>query len=184
MQIDVTKTGLENILLLANTTNDATVAAEDVVISAVAEFTGEEGNTRNTQVTFSAVEGSTAYKGSQVLRYTRHTLADIAAVRPVGEFQSVEASTLDDVKAFVVAALGVAASEIDIVEAEFPTWDDGTVDGETAPLTVRAKAGSYLYLGELTVTVVEPVDGRERMSTVFAIQDLDGFDLPSPIVQQ
>lgn len=179
MQIDVTKTGLENILLLANTTNGATVAATDVEISAVTVFAGEEGNTRNTQVTFSAKEGSTAYKGSQVLRYTRHTLADIAAIRTVGEFQSTEASTLDDVKAFVVGKLGIAASEVDIVEAEFPTWDDGTIDGETAQLTLRVKVGSYLYLGDLAVTVVEPADGRERFSTVFAKQDLDGFDLPA-----
>ncbi|MNH45716.1 hypothetical protein D3C79_1082370 [compost metagenome] len=67
---------------------------------------------------------------------------------------------------------------MEIVEAEMPTWDDGSVDGETAPLTLRAITGSYLYTGSITVTVVEPVDGRERMSTVFATQDLTGFDLP------
>lgn len=179
MQIDVAKTGLENILLLANTTNSRTLTAAEVDISAVTTWVDPEGtNTRNTEVTFAAKAGSADYKGSQTLRYTRNTLAAIAAILPVGEFQSVEGSTLADVKAFAATAMGLAASDVEIVEAEMPTWDDGTADGETAPLTLRAIDGSYLYTGTLTITVVEPVDGRERMSTVFATQDLTGFDLP------
>lgn len=179
MQIDIAKTGLENILLLANTTNGKTHAAADVDISAVTSWVDPEGtNTRNSQVTFSAKAGSTTFKGSQVLRYTRNTLAAIAGILPVGEFQSDVDSTIADVKAFAAAALGVAASDVEIVESAMPVWDDGTVDGETAQLTLRAIDGSYLYTGQISVTVVEPVDGRERMSTVFANQDLTGFDLP------
>lgn len=179
MQIDIAKTGLENILLLANTTNSRTLTAAEVDISAVTTWVDPQGtNTRNTEVTFSAKVGSVTYKGSQVLRYTRNSLSAIAGVLELGEFQSEVGSTIADVKAFAVAALGLAASDVEIVEAEMPTWDDGTVDGETAPLTLRAINGSYLYTGEITVTVVEPVDGRERMSTVYATQDLTGFDLP------
>jgi hypothetical protein len=179
MQIDIAKTGLENILLLANTTNSRTLTAAEVDISAVTTWVDPQGtNTRNTEVTFSAKAGSVTYKGSQVLRYTRNSLSAIEAILELGEFQSEVGSTIADVKAFAVAALGLAASDVEIVEAEMPTWDDGTVDGETAPLTLRAINGSYLYTGEITVTVVEPVDGRERMSTVYATQDLTGFDLP------
>jgi len=179
MQIDVAKTGQENILLLANTTNSKALTAAEVDISAVTAWVDPEGlNTRNSQVTFSAKAGSVTYKGSQTLRYTRNTLAAIEGILTLGEFQSDVDSTIADVKAFAVAALGLAASDVEIVESEMPTWDDGTVDGETAPLTLRAINGSYLYTGQITVTVVEPVDGRERMSTVYSNQDLTGFDLP------
>lgn len=173
MQIDILKTGQANFLELANTANGQTLTADQMTIGAPVVYNDETGtNPRNTQVTISALPGSLEFKGSQTLRYTRLALADVLAGY---EFQSTEESTIEDVLAKVISDLGLVASDVELVETVMPEWDDGTIDEETSPMTLRAVEGSYLYIGDGTVTVVEPIDGRERFSTLYAVQDLDGF---------
>lgn len=173
MQIDILKTGQENFLLLANTANGQSLTAEQMTIGSPVVFADEtEVNPRNTQVTISALPGSLEFKGSQTLRYTRLALADVLAGY---EFQSVEGSTLEDVLTKAVAELGLVASDVALVETAMPDWEDEMIDGETAPLTLRAVEGSYLYVGDGTVTVIEPIDGRQRFAEMYAVQDLDGF---------
>lgn len=174
MQLDILKTGQENFLLLANTANSQTLTAAQMTIGApVAYDDPAEVKVLNTAVTISALPGSVEFKGSQTLRYTRLDIADLVGASY--EFQSEEGSTLADVLAAVVAAKGLIAADVEIVESEMPTWDDGTVDGETAPFTLRAKDGSYAYTGTVTINVIEPVDGRERFADLYAVQDLNGF---------
>jgi len=182
MIIDPLKSSIQNVLDLMNADNARSLTLAQVAISAPSVFVDPEGiNTRNTQIVVSAVEGSTEFKGSQTLRYTRLDLATVGAA--VSEFQTTAESTLADVKAAVVAELGLIAEDVDFVETVMPTWADAMVDGETAPLTLRAAAGSHAYVGDLIVTLVEPVDGRERMSQVYATSDLSGFDYAAePVV--
>ncbi|MNH65358.1 hypothetical protein D3C73_173670 [compost metagenome] len=175
MQLDILKSGQENFLLLANTANSQTLTASQMTIGAPQVFDDpEDTNLRNTQVTISALPGSTEFKGAQTLRYTRLDVA--ALVGASYEFQTTAESTIADVLAGVAAAKGLIAADLEITETEMPTWDDGTVDGETAPLTLKAKAGSYAYIGTVTINVIEPVDGRERFADLYAVQDLDGFE--------
>lgn len=176
MQIDILKTGQANFLELANTANGQTLTAEQMTIGAPVVYSDDtDGNPRNTQVTISALPGSLEFKGSQTLRYTRLSLADLLADY---EFQSVEGSTIEDVLAKVVSDLGLVESDVTLVETVMPDWEDEMIDGETSPLTLRAVEGSYLYVGDGIVTVVEPIDGRQRFAEMYAVADLDGFVAP------
>lgn len=175
MILDPLKSSIQNILDLMNADNGRALTMDQVAIGAPEVFEDPEGiNTRNTQITVSAVEGSTEFKGSQTLRYSRLALATIGAA--VAEYQSDAETTLEAIKAAVVAQLGLIGDDVDFVETAMPVWGDEMIDGETAQLTLRAKADSHAYVGDLMVTVVEPIDGRERMSEVYAVSDLSGFD--------
>lgn len=175
MQLDILKTGQENFLALANTANSQTLTAAQMTIGAPVVYDDPaDPKVRNTAVTISALPGSTEFKGAQTLRYTRLDVADVVGASY--EFQSVEGSTLADVLAAVVAAKGLIAADVEIVESEMPDWADEMIDGETAPLTLRAVTGSYAYIGTVTISVIEPVDGRERFADLYAVQDLDGFN--------
>lgn len=176
MILDPLKSSIQNILDLMNADNNRELTMDQVAIGAPEVFEDPEGvNPRNTQIVVSAVEGSTEFKGKQTLRYTRLALAVLGA--NVSEFQSDAETTLADVKAAVVAELGLIAEDVEFVEAAMPEWEDEMIDGETAPLTLRARADSHAYVGDLIVTVIEPIDGRERMAEVFAVSDLSGFDV-------
>lgn len=175
MQLNIAKTAQQNLLDLMNAANTQTLTLADMTMGAPVVYDDPtDVNTRNTQVTISALQGSEDFKGSQTLRYTRLDVE--ALVGASYEFQSVEGSTLADVLAGVVAAKGLIAADVELVEAEMPDWSDEMIDGETAPLTLRAKTGSYAYVGEVTITVVEPVDGRERFADLYSVVDLDGFE--------
>lgn len=172
MQLNLAKTAQQNLLDLMNTANTQTLTLAQMTMGAPVVRT-PDANTRNTTVTISALPGSTEFKGSQTLKYTRLDVEDLVGASY--EFQSVEGSTIADVLAAVAAAKGLLAADVEIVETEMPDWADEMIDGETAPLTLRAKAGSYAYIGEVTISVVEPVDGRERFATMYSTTDLDGF---------
>ena len=80
MQIDILKTGQANFLELANTANGQTLTADQMTIGAPVVYSDDtDVNPRNTQVTISALPGSLEFKGSQTLRYTRLSLADLLA---------------------------------------------------------------------------------------------------------
>lgn len=174
MALNLAKTAQQNLLDLMNTANTQTLTLAQMTMGAPVVYDDPlDLNDRNTQVTISALPGSTEFKGSQTLRYTRLAVGDLVGASY--EFQSIEGSTLADVLAAVVAAKGLLAADVELVETEMPDWADEMIDGETAPLTLRAKAGSYAYIGEVTISVVEPVDGRERFATMYSVTDLDGF---------
>ncbi|MNZ85548.1 hypothetical protein D3C78_1043440 [compost metagenome] len=177
MQINAAKSALQNVIDLFNTKNSQSLTTNEFDVAAPVVRT-PDANPHNSSVTISAKVGSETHKGSQTFTYTRLDIAQIATIKTLGEFQSVEGSTLADAKAFAVAALGLIAAEVDFVEVAFPTFTDEMNESETATLTLKAKDGSYAYLGEVVLTVVEPVDGRERMSELYSQTQLDGFDYP------
>ncbi|MNO12980.1 hypothetical protein D3C76_26000 [compost metagenome] len=177
MQLNAAKSALENLFDLFNGQNSQTLTPAELDVS-VPAVRVPDADPRNTTVVITAKAGSETHKGSQTFTFTRLDINQIATIKTLGEFQSVEGSTLVDAKAFVVAALGLIPAEVDFVESVFPTFSDEENESETATLTLKAKDGSYSYLGELTLTVVEPVDGRERLSELYTSTQLDGFEYP------
>lgn len=178
MLIDTQLTSLANLLALINADNGAELVLDtDVTIEAAQVWEDEEGdNPRNTSVRVVAVPGSEAYKGAKVLRYTRLDLAEVGA--ELAQFQLTEETTLEEIKAHVVATLGLIDSDVSFVETEVPLFTDDEIDGETATLTLVADEASYAYVGQLTVTVIEPIDPRAHLKDVLAVDDLTGFELP------
>jgi len=179
MLLNPAKSALENLFDLFNGQNSQTYTSADLDVSAPAVREPDEDNARNTTVTITAKEGSEVVKGTQTFTFTRLNLAQIGTIKNQGEYQLVEGDDLASVKAALVASLGLIPAEVDFVETEFPTFNDDVNEHETAVLTLRAKSGSYAYLGDLVVTVVEPVDGRARLSEAYASNDLDGFEYPT-----
>lgn len=177
MQLNPAKSALENLIDLFNGQNSQSLTADDFNVGSPV-VREPDANPRNTSVTVSAKVGSEVYKGSQTFTYTRLDINQVATIKALGEFQSVEGSTLADVKAFVVTSLGLIADDVEFVQTEFPTFEDEVNENEFAVLTLRAVSGSYAYIGEVAVTVVEPIDGRGRLSELYADTELNGFEYP------
>lgn len=179
MLLNPAKSALENLFDLFNGQNSQTYTSADLDVSAVSVREPDEENARNSTVTITAKAGSEVVKGSQTFTFTRLDVAQIATVKALGEYQSAEGDDLASVKAWVVGQLGLIPAEVDFVETVFPTFSDEENEAETAVLTLKAKDGSYAYLGQVSVTVVEPADGRVRLSEAYASKDLDGFEYPT-----
>lgn len=168
MQIDISKSGLENLVAQVVADNSGlSLTAAQVTAGAPSTFSGGAGD-QNTQVTLTAVEGQ-GYQGSKLVKYTRLGLDSGVAV-PVTTLQVLAADNQAAVEAKVAAALGLRASEL--------TFSAYTAAADEAPgsITISAVAGSLLYVGadkvlEITVPDVDPDLGDEITN-----DELNGFD--------
>lgn len=173
MAIDVAKTALENLYALVATANGKPATPAHFTLAAPAVRV-PDANARNTSVLATAVDGG-GYEGVQTFTYTR---LDIDALGGPLELQLQQGTTLADVLAWAVTQLGVIASEVEFTITELPAFVDET-NGD-APTTeelveVKAKAGSYAYIGTKAITLLAPVPEDEQLAAAYPTADLDGF---------
>lgn len=170
MKYDILKSGIENVLALINADNAQSFTLEQISVSVPSAYVDETGvNPRNTQIVITALPGS-GFVDSQTHRFTRIDLAG-QSVEPV-VVQLGESSTLEDVKAQVVAQLLVADSEVQLSVSELPAFNG--VDEEVVQLV--AVDGSYGYIGQIDVIVKKFIPEPIPMSEASPNQDLNGFE--------
>lgn len=168
MQIDVSKTGLENLVAQVVADNAGlSLTAAQVTAGAPSTFSGGSGD-QNTQVTLTAVEGQ-GYQGSKLVKYTRLGLDSGVAV-PVTTLQVLAADNQAAVETKVATALGLVKADL-----TFSAYS-AAADGVPGSITISAAAASLLYVGadkvlEITVPDVDPDLGDE-----ITTDELNGFD--------
>lgn len=170
MKFDIQKSGIENVLALVNGDNGQAFTLEQISIGAPAVYVDETGvNPRNTQIEVTALPGS-GMVGTQTHRFTRLDLAGLSQEAIV--VQLAEDSTLEAVKAQVVAQLAVADSEVAFSVSEMPAFEDS----DEAVIELVAAEGSYGYIGQVSVTLVKFVPEPMQLSEALPNQDLNGFE--------
>jgi hypothetical protein len=171
MQIDLLKSAVANVLLLINATNTTAFTAAELSIGTPAVWVDPaELNTRNTQVTVTSLAGS-GYSGSVIVRYTRLTLEHVRGVK-VLDYTLLGDDTVAGIKAYVVAALGVVADQVELNISTVPVIPDGT---ESIEIQIQAIPGSLLYTGSTSVTTF-PV-GDDTLEELITNPELEGFDI-------
>lgn len=168
MQIDVSKSGLENLVAQVVADNSGlSLTAAQVTAGVPATFSGGAGD-QNTQVTLTAVEGQ-GYQGSKLVKYTRLGMDSGVAV-PVTTLQVLAADNQAAVQTKVATALGLRESDL-----TFSAYT-AAADGVPGSITISPAANSLLYVGadkvlEITVPDVDPDLGDEITN-----DELNGFD--------
>lgn len=170
------KTAQSQLVAIFNTDNPSLAQAltdTDVTFGAVAEYApADETDTRNTNVSITAVEDSTHFTGTKELHYTR-LAASVVGAKAVTDDQA-DWDADDEVLAFLNADVisagkpddSFVASELELVRT----------DGENGEkiITIAIKAGHLKYLpGTLaTYTITQEVQKTDLSSTN---GELNGF---------
>lgn len=170
MLIDVAKTGIENVVDLVNTTNSTAFIDSDIEIGTPQAWEDTEGgNTRNTQLTLTAKEGS-GYSGTVDVRYHRVDLVDLPGAVELS-YTLTGGDTVEGILGAVANDLGVVVDDVELNIIEVPT----VADGSTTTIEVSAVSDSLLYIGMASVTVFP---NTTDLDEEVGVTDLNGFDTP------
>jgi hypothetical protein len=164
MKIDITKSGLENIVLQVVEDNPGLSLTADQVTIGFASVI--DGNPQNSEVTLTAVEGA-GFRGSKVVKYTRLNVRD-GTVEPV---DIITVSPSDDFAATQVKAAAAMGLRFD----EILFHDYGAPSSAQSPGTmgVSPKNTSVLYAGAgKTMTIVMEAVLEDEI----VVDELNGFD--------
>lgn len=165
MNIDIAKSGFENVLALVNTANTLTLTATDVSIGTPSTITGTGG--RNTKVTLTALEAAN-YQGTVDVNYRRLKVIEATTGTDYSTtFNS--GTTLALALTAIATKLNLREADVEWVETQMPAT------GANGTLTLRPKSGSLLYAGAtqaITLVWTEPA-----LSSVVTTTDLPGFDV-------
>ncbi|WP_250478853.1 MULTISPECIES: hypothetical protein [unclassified Caballeronia] len=166
MQIDSSKSPIDNVLALINAANSISLRSDDVTLTPPTPI-DPNGNHGNTAVTvLGGVSGR--YTGAVEVHYTRlspnraahHEGSPGIPTIPIN-IQSTNASVLHE-----IATLGnLIESELSLVETEF--------DASMAGLTLLARDGSLVYVGSDNVNCQWV---NLDIAAAAAVVDLPGFD--------
>ena len=167
MQINTSKTAIQNILDLVNGKNAGLNLTEAQVSVGVPSVFSEAENPRNSQVTLTALGGS-GYTGTKTIKYTRLGVGQGVAVLP-SQVYVVGAETEAEIKTAVATALNLVESEIEISALTLPV--DSSTPGQ---VSVAPKVDSLLYVGA-SLDVVLAI-APEDLEAAIANDQMDGFD--------
>lgn len=167
MQINTSKTAIQNILDLVNGKNAGLNLTEAQVSVGVPSVFSEAENPRNSQVTLTALGGS-GYTGTKTIKYTRLGVGQGVAVLP-SQVYVVGAETEAEIKTAVATALNLVESEIEISALTLPV--DSSTPGQ---VSVAPKVDSLLYVGA-SLDVVLAI-APEDLESAIANDQMDGFD--------
>lgn len=164
MKIDITKSGLENIVLQVVEDNPGlSLTADQVTAGFVSVF---DGNPQNSQITLTAVEGA-GFTGSKVVKYTRLNVRD-GTTEPVDTIRVRPGDSFAETQVKAAAAMGLCFDEILF-------HDYGAPASAQSPGTmgVSPKTTSVLYTGAgKTMTIVLESDLEDEIT----VTELSGFD--------
>lgn len=177
MLINTSKSAVKNMIDLINLDNSTALTSAEITLGAPAEFIDPESlNDRNTQVTVSAVPSS-GYSDSVDIRYYRLDLDQLRGVR-VLEHTKTEAST-------VASVLESQSTLVDLIDSELELFDESGVKvdalvplSEPTTYTIRAKADSLCYIGQMDV-LLNPIEVAETpVGDEVTETDMSGFEYP------
>ncbi len=176
MLIDLLKTPMANFIDLVIDANPETTLTEAQFTTVGPQVVAEPTGTENTSIELKAVLGE-GYSNAVTFTYTRQALTAFVA-EPMTEKVCSGDCEEEAIVAELISALGLMASEIEIDGVMvLPTVDDETgINTTDGSVTIKAKAGSLLYVGSHTVTLKAKVE--PQLDVVFAVTDLNGFDAP------
>ncbi len=153
----------ERLLALINAANPHQWQPGQLVFSAPA---ATDQSTKNTVVTVTAQEGL-PYAGSREIFYDRVDMAEMPGAASV-EFELDGQTTTGELVSAMASRFGVDVSADDIADEALPEADEfGTIT-----VTVRAAPGSYLWHGELTLTLAPAI---QALADVIEVNELDGL---------
>lgn len=177
MQINLSKTAIQNVLALINDANALALTTAEVSLGIPAEFDGGVENDRNTQVEVSAVPGS-GYVDSVNVRYYRLDLDVLKGVRVLSHTKN-ESSTLASVTEAIAIQLGVIEDQIQLTdEAGDVLTELPVLGGQSRDLLIQAKEDAYCYIGS-TVFTLNPVPSTDTpVEDDIQQRDLNGFEYP------
>lgn len=167
MQINASKTAIQNILDLVNGKNVGLNLTEAQVTVGVPSVFSEAENPRNSQVTLTAVVGS-GYTGTKTIKYTRLGVGQSVVTLPERVYV-VGAETEAEIKTAVATALNLVESEIEVSALTLPV--DSSTPGQ---VSVAPKVDSLLYVGA-SLDVVLAI-APEDLEAAIANDQMDGFD--------
>lgn len=164
MNIDISKTGVENVYALINADNSTAHSAATVTLGVPAVRT-PDANPRNTTLVLTAVVGG-GFTGTDTLTYTRLGMGS-GVVTPSFDFEVDGDTTAASFKTQVATALGLREDQITI------TGTLPAAEGEDTTMTVAAVADSLLYVGSQALSVSWPVP---QVPLDLTTKDLSGFE--------
>jgi hypothetical protein len=165
MQIDITKSALENLVLqVVDDNTGLALTANQVTAGAVAVFAGSP---QNSQVTLTAVEGQ-GFSGSKLVKYSRVGINGGVAV-PVTSVDVLMTDTYPEVQAKVALAMGLRADELD-----FSEWTPPASTSSPGNIGVSPKATSLLYQGGGVFVAVVGV--APELEDGVTVDELSGFN--------
>lgn len=163
----------KSLLDYLNATNGTTMfTLENLVFSNPAPVAGtwrEEVTQKNTFMKVNASE-TAGFKGRAVVTYDRLQLANFANYKPAAILPAWEPTTTHDLLANVLYYFGLFLSPADIEDDPVVLDENGA-----GAVVLRAKTTSPLWLGELTVNVIE---GGANIADMMTVQSLDGLNYP------
>lgn len=176
MQIDIAKTGVENVFDLLNAANPGySFSATNVTLAAATAAAGNAG--RNTTVVATAVDGQ-GYTGTSTISF-RRLAPNEAVASPVLSIDVHNGATVAATITALAAQLGLRDGEFQLEDPSAPGVALTTLTRPAAPATTStvnlvALGVSYLYQGEsaITLTWVDPIDLSQAITTT----DMAGFD--------
>ncbi len=167
MQINTSKTAIQNILDLVNGKNAGLNLTEAQVSVGVPSVFSEAENPRNSQVILTALGGS-GYTGTKTIKYTRLGVGQGVAVLP-SQVYVVGAETEAEIKTAIATALNLVEAEIEVSALTLPV--DVNTPGQ---VNVAPKVDSLLYVGA-SIDVVLAI-APEDLESAIANDQMDGFD--------
>lgn len=169
MKINTTLSPLANVYALVNAANALTLDATKATVGVPVVRDPDAGNTHNTSLTLTAVDGGGIQAGTTVtVTYERLGMGTGVAAPEFG-FYTDGTTQRVAFKTAVATSLGLIESEIDL------TGVLPSAPGVTETMTISAKANSLLYYGNQDLLVdwlvVEPT-----MAESVTVTKLSGFD--------
>lgn len=166
MQIDETKSALDNVWALINEANGTSLTpASGFSVGVPTVNAGVEP--RNTKLAITAEESS-GYQGAVDVFYNRRGFLDNVYPEPTQYAVPDRATTKEEIFTALVAMLKLVASDVMIVE---------NVVADMTTITLRPIANSLLYTGDTPFTLSWP-SGMMTVDELLANDDLPGFVLP------
>lgn len=163
------------VLDLINNDNALTLSLAEVRLNAPV---AQDGTTR-VGVTVRPVPGA-GYGGSKEVFYNRVLLSDIPTLAN-GEDKEVDIALSSDVLDFINTKYGVnlGFEDVTVNGADLGTLNSPIVQEYDVPLvfTITAKAASFVWAGEITLSVMRV---RQKLGSIVTVLELDGLYAPLP----
>lgn len=172
LQIDKTKSALDNLLAIVNSGNSLSITNAQVTAGAPSVKT-DTGDGRNTNVTLTAVAGQ-GFTGSVTVAYTRRGLNDSVA-SPVDSLTTATGTDAASIVSTLANQLGLVATELHLEDpANAGVALSGPVTGNQANLNLVASTSSLLYTSGATQSIAMTWTA-EALSTAVSNTNLPGF---------
>lgn len=147
MIVDNTLTAVQNVINLINETNGTTFTVDDFVLSELeqTDFTNDI-TVKNSSLIVTCTLNNEFY-GNQTLAFRRLYVQEIIKA---DTYVLQPGDTLPTILSMIADRYKLIATEL--------VWDNEVLDvdaGETKPYTLKAKDGSYVYLGELLIHITK-----------------------------